>query len=99
MKEERGECVTEQGKLVRVRSVATVVAPCAASFAAPRHHHRRRTTMESLPSNRHCELLSSLKQNPMRRERDITTRGEREGVAGVSAAAALSAIAAAGVTR
>ncbi|XP_016200730.1 uncharacterized protein LOC107641790 [Arachis ipaensis] len=75
---ERGECVTEQGKLARVRSVATVVASCTASFVAPRHHHRRRTTMESLPSNRRCELLSSLKQNPMRRERETKQREERE---------------------
>ncbi|QHO16853.1 uncharacterized protein DS421_10g307180 [Arachis hypogaea] len=80
MMEERGECVAEKGELARVRSVATADASCAASFVAPRHHHRRQTSVESLPSHRRCELLSSHKQDPMRRERDKTTRGEREGV-------------------
>ncbi|XP_016172512.1 uncharacterized protein LOC107614899 [Arachis ipaensis] len=70
------------GELARVRSVATAVTLCAANFVAPRRHHRRRTAVESLPSHRRCELLSSHKQDPMRRERDRTTRGEREGVAG-----------------
>ncbi|QHO16854.1 uncharacterized protein DS421_10g307190 [Arachis hypogaea] len=82
MMEERGECVAEKGELARVRSLATAVASCAASFVAPRHHHHRRTSVESLSSHQRCELLSSHKQDPMRRERDRTTRGERDGVVG-----------------
>ncbi|QHO00467.1 uncharacterized protein DS421_13g406740 [Arachis hypogaea] len=65
MMEEQRECVAEQRELMRVRSVATVIVPCAASFVAPRHHHPRRTAVESLPSHQRCELLSSHKQDPM----------------------------------
>ncbi|XP_020977449.1 uncharacterized protein LOC110271260 isoform X2 [Arachis ipaensis] len=72
--EDRGECVAEKGELARVRSVATAVAPCAASFIAPDHHHCCRTSV----SHRQRELLSSLHmQDPMRRERQNYARRER----------------------
>ncbi|QHO28081.1 uncharacterized protein DS421_7g213580 [Arachis hypogaea] len=78
MMEERRECVAEQGKLARVRSGATTVAPCIANFVAPRHHHRRRTAVESLSSHRRYELLPSHEQPDAKRERETGQREERE---------------------
>ncbi|QHO56933.1 uncharacterized protein DS421_3g78020 [Arachis hypogaea] len=102
-REKGGECageslplVAKQRELARVRSVATVVTPCAASFVVPHHYHRRWTSV----SHRRRELLSSHhKQDPMRRERQNDARRERRRSGVVSVTATFSAIAVCGVRR
>ncbi|XP_020987773.1 uncharacterized protein LOC107465718 isoform X1 [Arachis duranensis] len=78
MVEERRECVAEQGKLVRVRSGATTVAPCIANFVTPRYHHRCQTTVESLPSHRRCARAAIKPRATRCEERATEQREERE---------------------